>query len=151
MKRKNRDYGKENNINLRIAIGIERNHLSNDRMMNAFLSPYGVTLPQFSVMESLYHLGDMKIGEITRKTLSTNGSMTVVIRNMEKTGLVRRVTAPDDKRASLISLTEKGEKLIEDIFPRHLENLAGHYSRLTEEEKETLISLLKKMRGIGNG
>ena len=148
MKRHNRDYGPENNRNLKLTIGLERNHLASERTVNNFLTPYGITLPQFGVLEVLYHLGDMKVGELTEKTLSTSGCMTVIVKNMEKNGLVRRIQAPDDKRASLISLTEKGEELIERIFPLHLDNLSDHLDGLEKDEKETLISLLKKMSGV---
>ena len=74
--------------------------------------------------------------------------MTVVIDNLVKDSLVQRCIDPKDRRVNLISITEKGRKLISDIFPNHLENINGIFNVLTSEEKKNLISLLKKLSGV---
>lgn len=74
--------------------------------------------------------------------------MTVVIENLVKDDLVMRYKDPEDKRASLISITDKGKAIIEDIFPRHVENINEIFSTLTVEEKKSLISVLKKLSGV---
>lgn len=96
----------------------------------------------------LYHKGALRVQEIIEKTLSTGGNMTVVIENLVKDDLVMRYKDPEDKRASLISITDKGKAIIEDIFPRHVENINEIFSTLTVEEKKGLISLLKKLSGV---
>lgn len=74
--------------------------------------------------------------------------MTVVIDNLAKEDLVRRCVDPKDRRVNLISITEKGRQLIDDIFPKHVENINEIFSVLTTEEKNNLISLLKKLSGV---
>jgi len=96
----------------------------------------------------LYHKGALRVQEIIEKTLSTGGNMTVVIENLVKDDLVMRYKDPEDKRASLISITDKGKAIIEDIFPRHVENINEIFSTLTVEEKKSLVSLLKKLSGV---
>ncbi|NRT87461.1 DNA-binding MarR family transcriptional regulator [Clostridium beijerinckii] len=59
----------------------------------------------------LYHKGDLRVSEILEKTLSTGGNMTVVIDNLAKDNLIERRPNPKDRRASLISLSEKGKNL----------------------------------------
>jgi MarR family 2-MHQ and catechol resistance regulon transcriptional repressor len=80
MNRNYRDYGEENNRNLRLVIGFSRSIIEFERSTQQMLSQFNITLPQFGVLESLYHLGDMKICEIIKKTLSTSGNMTVLIK-----------------------------------------------------------------------
>lgn len=147
MKDESRDYGKENNLNLRIVIGFARNFLKLERAAQRMLTGFDLTLTQFSVLETLYHLGSMRINLLIEKTLTTAGNMTVVIKNLEKGGLISRYTDPNDKRASMIRLTQKGEQLIAVVFPKHLENLSLELNNLTSDEKEQLVFLLKKLSG----
>jgi len=151
MSKVTRDYGEENNLNLRIVIGFARNFLTVERSVQRVLSKYNLTLTQFSVLETLYHLGDMNISQMIEKTLTTAGNMTVVIKNLEKGGLIKRYKNPDDKRACHIGLTETGQELIGEVFPVHLEHLSHAFERLNTEEKKELISLFKKMSGRKTG
>lgn len=140
-------YGKKNELNMKLTVALSRTASSEDRLTQAFLRPYDLTLPQFSVLEALYHLGDLKICEIIEKTLSTSGNMTVVIRNLETSGYIERFISPEDKRVSKITLTTKGYDLIEKLFPLHLESLKTYFEGLEDFEKEQLLKLLKKLNG----
>lgn len=96
------------------------------------------------MLDVLYHKDSQSINQITQLVLSTAGNMTVVINNMEKHGWITRCTHPGDKRSTMISITDAGKHLFEQIFPEHLKDLEICFSALTEDEKNTLISLLKK-------
>lgn len=108
----------------------------------------GLTNSQFAVLEVLYSKGDLKICEIIEKILTTSGNVTVVIKNLEKDGLVSKHTDPNDKRSILISITDKGKKIMDDIFPNHVDNINDIFSILTIEEKLELKKILKKFRDI---
>lgn len=104
-----------------------------------------LTTNQFGVLEALYVKGDLKIGQIIESVLSTSGNMTVVVKNLEKLGLVRRVQDPNDKRSTIISLTSAGRSKIEAILPQHYKNITEIFSVLTDEEKKVLKTILKKI------
>lgn len=106
---------------------------------------HNLTVSQFGVLEALYHLGPMKIGDIIERVLSTSGNMTVVIKNLETDGWIRRISDPEDRRTSLIQLTERGEGLIERIFPEHLKDLDSKLDNLSAMEKGQLVQLFKKL------
>jgi MarR family 2-MHQ and catechol resistance regulon transcriptional repressor len=106
----------------------------------------GITVSQFGIMETLGHLGPMKIGEICSKKLMTGGNTTVVVDNLEKQGLIERIKDPEDRRASIIRLTAKGEEKFKQMFPAHatcVEQLV--WSSLNEDEIHQLSELLKKL------
>ena len=146
--RKLNDYGNDNSINLKLVIALSRTQTSFARAIQNFLTPYDLTTAQFGVLEALYHLGDLKICELIDKTLSTSGNMTVVIRNLEKEGLITRHVNVEDRRAFVIGLTEAGRTLIRPVFEQHLFLLEDVFGRLTVEDKDALLVLLKKMNGI---
>jgi MarR family 2-MHQ and catechol resistance regulon transcriptional repressor len=102
-----------------------------------------LTLRQLGVLESLYHLGSMRQGEISAKLLKSGGNITLVVDNLEKRGLVRRERDKNDRRVVVVSLTEAGQELIGSVFPNHLADIVEEMSILTSEEQETLGRLCR--------
>jgi len=141
-------YGESNDLNLKAIIALSRCTQSVNKREYKTIKEGGLTFSQFAVLEALYHKGDLRVSEIIEKILSTGGNMTVVIDNLAKDNLVKRYTDPEDRRASLISITEKGRKLMNEIFPKHVDNVDEIFSVLSVEEKHNLISLLKKLSGV---
>jgi MarR family transcriptional regulator, 2-MHQ and catechol-resistance regulon repressor len=105
----------------------------------------GLTAAQFGVLEAVYHLGSMCQKELGHKLLRSGGNVTVVVNNLEKRGLVERERQADDRRMIRIHLTDEGRKLIECVFPKHLEALVEQFSVLEPEEQETLRHLCRKL------
>lgn len=104
-----------------------------------------LTHSQFAVLEALYHLGSLCQGTLSGKLLTSTGNMTLVLDNLEKRGLVRRVRSVEDRRMVLIELTAKGAELIEDIFPRHVRVIVEEMAVLTAKEQDELGRLLRKL------
>jgi MarR family 2-MHQ and catechol resistance regulon transcriptional repressor len=142
------DYTLQQHNYLKSVIAISRTYLSLGRGLNTFLGPHGLTMAQFGVLEVLFHLGPLRIGEIIEKTLSTSGNMTVVIKNLEKDGLIIRTCDHEDKRAFKIDLSAKGQALITLVFNEHLLFLESFFSHLESEELNLLRELLKKLNGL---
>jgi MarR family 2-MHQ and catechol resistance regulon transcriptional repressor len=74
--------------------------------------------------------------------------MTVVVRNLERSGLIQRYQSPQDGRIFLIQLRDKGRDLIREVFPLHQSNVKKSFHHLSKEETQKLIHLLKKLQGI---
>jgi len=112
------------------------------------LAQFKLSLSQFQVLEVLYHIGPLCQKEIAQKVLKTSGNLTTVIENLSKQKLVLRKQGEIDKRFYSIDLTHKGEKLIKEVFAKHLEILVSEMSILTQIEQEQLGKLCKKL-GMG--
>lgn len=115
-----------------------------DRQTAHVAAKYNLTLSQFGVLEALYHIGDLTVGEVKEKILSSDGTIPVVVKNLEKQGLLFRKQDPADKRKSILSLTEQGRALIEKAYPENETMIRKQMSSWTKEEKKQLIVLLKK-------
>ncbi|HJV64875.1 MAG TPA: MarR family transcriptional regulator [Geomonas sp.] len=109
-----------------------------------------LTLSQFGVLEALYHKGPLCQRDIAAKILKSTGNMTLVIDNLEKSGLVRRVRDNEDRRFLTIHLTTAGTDLIAKVFADVEAAIVAEMSTLTEEEQETLGDLCKKL-GLKGG
>ncbi|MGB9105839.1 MAG: MarR family transcriptional regulator [Terriglobales bacterium] len=117
--------------------------------VDSFLMPQlesaGLTPSQFAVLEALYHIGPLCLGELARKLLKTSGNLTMVVGNLQKRGLVTRTRQAADKRFYLVSITEKGRKLIAQVFPRHVERIVAAMSTLSPAEQKSLAALSRKL------
>lgn len=145
MNREKKTYGELNNQNLKALIALSRTTQAIHKRSAGLIAKFGLTMSQFTVLEALYHKGNMNINEIIQAVLSSSGNMTVVISNLEKLELITKSVHPDDKRSSLIAITQKGQEVIEEIFPHHLKDLQEVFQVLSQEEKELLIATLKKI------
>jgi MarR family transcriptional regulator, 2-MHQ and catechol-resistance regulon repressor len=107
-----------------------------------------LTISQFGILETLYHLGPLCQGTISAKLLKSTGNVTLVLDNLEKNGLVERKRETHDRRMVIISLTPAGKALITEVFPRHAASITSEFSALTEEEQIEFGRLCKKL-GMG--
>ncbi len=107
-----------------------------------------LTMTQFGVLETLYHLGPLCQGAISSKLLKSTGNITLVLDNLERHGLVRRERDAQDRRMVNLSLTPKGEELIARIFPLQAAIIAEELAVLEPAEQELLGRLCKKL-GLG--
>lgn len=112
------------------------------------LEEAGLTSGQFAVLEALFHVGPLCLGDLARRILTSSGNLTLVIDNLEKRGLVRRQQQGRDKRFIRASITPAGRKLIARIFPDHSQRIVEVMGRLTAAEQEQLGRLCRKL-GIG--
>lgn len=95
-------------------------------------------------MEALYHKGALSVGQVQEKILSTSGTITVIINNLEARGYIRRETDPHDRRRFILDLTDSGRQLIACVYPENEARIIDIMGLLTAQEQQTLVGLLKK-------
>ena len=139
-----KDLIKENELELSTLIVFTRAEHTIHKKEFKTIKESGLTIAQFGVLEALYNKGDLRICEIIEKILTTSGN----IKNLEKDGLVKKNSDPEDKRSCIISLTDEGRKVIENILPNHINNIRNIFEVLTDEEKITLKNILKKFKNV---
>ncbi|WP_309499846.1 MarR family transcriptional regulator [Sulfurovum sp.] len=141
-----KSYGKHEDIVLRAHIEISRSLIKIRSKETAWLSDRDLTLPQFAILESLYHLGRLNVGQITKLILSTPGNITVVVKNLQSKGLIKAVASEEDRRIKMLDITQDGINIMQSIFRLHVENLSSWYDKaLSEDEIQTLSRLLRKL------
>ena len=112
------------------------------------LQQAGVTHAQFGVLEALLHVGPLCQRDLGRKILSSSGNMTMVIDNLEKRGLVRRVRGLADRRFVSVELTGEGRLFIAGLFPSHAATIEHEMSLLSGAEQDELARLCRRL-GLG--
>ncbi|OAS86698.1 MULTISPECIES: MarR family winged helix-turn-helix transcriptional regulator [Metabacillus] len=130
---------------LKLFIVLSRAHRAFNDVVNKHISTFKLNPTEFAVLELLYHKGDQPLQQIGGKILLASGSITYVVDKLEQKGLLARRACPKDRRVTHAQITDKGKKLIEEIFPPHEERINEIVSVLTDEEKSMVTELLKKV------
>jgi MarR family transcriptional regulator, 2-MHQ and catechol-resistance regulon repressor len=146
-----RNWSDGEEVSLRLWTALARCYLTFSHEVSARISEYGLTLPQFGVLEALHHLGPLTLGELAAKLLVTGGNITFVMDRLEKQGLAYRDRSERDRRVVMAKLTHEGRRLIEGNFPQHARFIDGLTDALTPTDQQDLRRLLKKLgKSIGD-
>jgi len=79
--------------------------------------------------------GPIRLTTLAAKEGVSQPSMTQLIQRLERQGLVTRLADPDDGRAALIGITERGQTLLDDRKRLRRERLATLLATLTSDEQ----------------
>lgn len=113
------------------------------RRYKPFLSDIGLTYTQYITMMVLWEQKRMKVHELGKFLYLDSGTLTPLLKLLEKDGLVVRERNSDDERVVYVSLTKKGEKLKEKAMsvPQKICSCVN----LTTEDRENLKKSLEKL------
>ena len=75
----------------------------------------------------------------------SSGTMTNRLQHLEKKQLITRIDNPDDKRSSLVQLTDAGVSLIDEVMISHIQLENQLLDDMSAEELSILNVLLKKL------
>ncbi len=138
-------------INTKILVGLHRNLSAFNQQTAKIAKEYNLTFPQFMVLEALYSKGDMTVGEVRDKILSSVGTIPLIVNNLVKMNYVERRIDENDRRVCILHLTKEGYDIISQIVPKNDEMIENKMKVLVEEEKEMLVYLLNNLGGVRDG
>lgn len=95
----------------------------------------------------LLTLADMEccgMQEIANRVARDKSQMTRTIRSLESKGLVERQPSQDDARVSLVSVTGKGDQVVEELRQALAETINETLQPITEEEQRQIKNLLRR-------
>jgi MarR family 2-MHQ and catechol resistance regulon transcriptional repressor len=108
----------------------------------------GLTASQFSTLKVLRLRGPLAQKDIANYLLKTGGNVTLVVDNLVRRKMVRRGSAPNDRRIALVELTPLGEATFDRIYPFHLERIRSAMAGLELEGLESLQELLADLQPV---
>jgi len=116
-------------------------------------APRDISLTSLATLSTLNRTGPKRITELAAIEGVTQPSMTTLVANLEKQGLVVRSGDPADKRVSLVSLTEAGREYMLRRRRVGTEAFAALVSQLPPEDAATLaaaVPALERLRELDN-
>lgn len=112
------------------------------------LSESGVNEQKWRVLRVLQEEGPLELSQIAAEACLLLSSLTRMIRPMQEEGLITRHTPPEDRRKTVVRITEAGAALI----LRHSAESARIFDRIESEygrdKLERLLDLLEDLQAL---
>ena len=108
-----------------------------------FLTELNLTYTQYLVLLVLWEQDGIPVSEICRRLHLDNGTVSPLLKKLEKEGLLEKSRSPEDERVVLITLTDTGRALQERA--KEIPGKVGSCVRLTPGKALTLYQLLYEL------
>ncbi|MGZ8271161.1 MAG: MarR family winged helix-turn-helix transcriptional regulator [Methylophilus sp.] len=107
------------------------------------LSKLKLTYPQYLVLLVLWEKDAVTVNNIGERLFSDSGTLTPLLKRLEKLGFIQRQRATDDERKVMITLTEQGKLLQTQAADVHTQIACSTGCTITELQSlnDQLISL----------
>jgi DNA-binding MarR family transcriptional regulator len=111
-----------------------------------FLARYGLNQARLIVLVLLDSSpnGSMRSSELAEHAIVSRATITGLLDTLEKAGLVARTPDARDRRASCVTITEKGKTLLHKVQPLLIQWTENILSALSAREQGQLVTLLRK-------
>jgi DNA-binding MarR family transcriptional regulator len=110
------------------------------------LAPWDVTPSQSRALGVLTRHGPVRLGTLAEHLHIAPRSATEVVDALADAGLVERRPDPDDRRASLVALTERGARVMAGIRAARAAEADDFFARLDDADRVALARILEKLR-----
>jgi len=108
-----------------------------------FLDPYQLTYTQYITMIALWEKDEQLVGELGQKLSLDTGTLTPLLKKLEKDGKIIRTRDHEDERKVIIKLTQEGKQLSEKM--KHVPYDLFKCVNLPEEDVYQLFNILTKL------
>lgn len=139
---RNNGFTEDNKLSLLIWLRLVRVYDNSNDLSNEFLKQFDLTVSQFDALVQILLHQPVTQMDIAEHLTITKGGVSHMLGRLEKEGWIER---KQDWKVKYISLTEKGQALIEKVLPLQSDFQASLFDPLTDDEKKVFYSMLKKI------
>lgn len=109
------------------------------------LRPDGISWGGFSLLLHLWASGPMETRALAASMGCARPSVSSLCDTLQRAGLITRAADTADRRLVRVALTDRGRRLIQDLFPRFNAGEADLVAGLTTEDRRLLAGLLRRL------
>lgn len=102
-----------------------------------------VTLPQLRVLVILSGSGPMRMGALAEHVHANQSTFSRSMDRIVAGGWAQRSTSPDSRREVLITLTDTGRALVDEVTEHRHREISTILERLTPSERESVRAALE--------
>lgn len=120
-----------------------------DIILDEFFSEYSLSTGRYILLMILQsNVEGFMPSELAQKVGVTQATISGLISNLEKSGLLQRHTHQQDGRAYVIKLTEQGQQLLAKLTPDFFHRIHQFLGGLNPQEKQNFNQLCQKLLGV---
>ena len=108
---------------------------------------FGITLARFDYLAQLYrHPGGLRMRDLSRYLMVTNGNVTGLTHELEQDGLITRQVSATDRRSSTIALTTAGRAHFKKMAAAHERWILELFAGLDDPAMQSVHERLGRLR-----
>ena len=120
-----------------------------DRLDDDLQRNHGVSLVEYEILVRLSeHEGQMRMAQLADSLAHSRSRVTHTIKRMEKAELVIREVSPDDGRGVVAAITGRGQLLLENVAPTHVNGVRDHFVDLADDAD--FLALSRVMNAVSD-
>lgn len=112
---------------------------------SAYDERFDLTIPEWRVMAVIARTPGMSAAQVSERTLMDKVAVSRAVARLLKSGRITREFADQDRRRSILHLSEQGRKVYDQVAPLALQMEADLLEGFSENEIRTLNVLLDRM------
>ena len=112
------------------------------RGWNHFAKSTGLSMPQISILMQLHHKGPCGMSEVSNRFDISAAAASQLVEKLVHAGYLERAEDPTDRRAKLLTLSAKGEELIQKGTEERYHWLDDLTSKLSIVEQTKVVEAL---------
>ena len=110
-----------------------------------FAKAIGMSMPQFGILMQLHYRHNCGVSDLSERFDITNAAASQLVDKLVQGGLIQREEDPNDRRAKLLNLTEKGRGLIQRGMEERYRWVNQVAAKLSPEERAKVAEALEIM------
>lgn len=119
--------------------------LAHNAYLSAFERQCGINVARWRLLSVAQIVGTCSQSDLTARTTIGPAAVTRILKDFERDGLITRETSSEDARQTLVTLTEKGRRLVAKIAQQREKVLAATFDGFSVAEIEAITDLLGRM------
>lgn len=105
-----------------------------------------INITRWRVLAVLRAYGELNLGRIVELTVMEQPSVSRVVSQLDREGLIRRKVSKRDSRFVYISLTAAGERAFKSIYPTAEQHQTRALTGFSKKEISTLTGFLRRIQ-----
>ena len=99
------------NVDLQMCFALYSASLTMTKAYKPLLAALNLTYPQYLVLLVLWEKETMTVSSLGERLFSDSGTLTPLLKRLEKLGFIQRQRSAEDERKVIVSLTRAGKEL----------------------------------------
>nr|WP_241963060.1 MarR family transcriptional regulator [Staphylococcus simulans] len=108
---------------------------------NKFLKQYNISFPNYMVLSYIEDDEEVFVKTLCNKLFLDSGTISPIVKRLEKKNLVIRKRLPEDERKVMLSLTEEGKEL--KVQFKNISTQVINQLNLDSDEKEDYYNMMR--------
>ena len=126
-------------------IAVAKVHVLVEKAMAAGLAPLALKLPHYDILANVYRFSGLTQQELADRMLVGRSNLSMLLPELERRGLVKRVPDSEDRRVRRLSLTAEGRMLTLRALKVQVQVIENMMAALSAEECEALGDYMRRV------